>query len=79
MGGVDIYTVKELMGHKDIKMTMRYAHLAPSHLQKAVCIHIVSSCHSRYRGVRQQRLFYYRPPLSLSSPAVLSYRCSNLV
>ena len=24
------------MGHRDIKMTMRYAHLAPDHLQAAV-------------------------------------------
>jgi len=29
-GGMDIYKVKEWMGHKDIKMTMRYAHLAPT-------------------------------------------------
>lgn len=31
-GGMDIYKVKEWMGHKDIKMTMRYAHLAPSNI-----------------------------------------------
>jgi site-specific recombinase XerD len=30
--GVDLYKVKELMGHEDIKMTMRYAHLAPEGL-----------------------------------------------
>jgi integrase len=36
MAGVDITTVKELLGHKDIKMTLRYAHLAPSHKVKAV-------------------------------------------
>lgn len=36
MAGVDIRTVQELMGHKSILMTMRYAHLAPSHTQAAV-------------------------------------------
>jgi integrase len=36
MGGVDIRTVQELLGHKDIRMTMRYAHLAPDHMRNAV-------------------------------------------
>jgi integrase len=36
MAGVDIRTVAELMGHKTIQMTMRYAHLAPAHKLAAV-------------------------------------------
>ena len=36
MAGVDIITVKELLGHKSLAMTLRYAHLAPSHKVKAV-------------------------------------------
>ena len=27
MGGVDLYTVSKLLGHHDVKMTTRYAHL----------------------------------------------------
>ncbi len=38
MAGVDIRTVAELLGHKDISMTMRYAHLAPDHMSKAVAV-----------------------------------------
>jgi integrase len=38
MAGVDITTVKELLGHKALTMTLRYAHLAPSHMVKAVDI-----------------------------------------
>lgn len=34
--GVDIYTLAELMGHKDTTMTMRYAHITPVHLTKAI-------------------------------------------
>ena len=36
MSGIDITTVKELLGHKTLTMTLRYAHLAPSHKVKAV-------------------------------------------
>jgi Phage integrase family len=36
MSGVDLRTVQELMGHKTIQMTVRYAHLAPEHRLAAV-------------------------------------------
>jgi integrase len=36
MAGVDLTTVKDLLGHKSITMTLRYAHLAPSHKVNAV-------------------------------------------
>ncbi|HDO22975.1 MAG TPA: hypothetical protein ENG86_09055, partial [Nitrospirae bacterium] len=34
--GVDIYRVKELLGHKSITMTMRYAHHYPESLRPGV-------------------------------------------
>jgi integrase len=36
MAGVDLPTVKELMGHKHIHMTLRYTHLSSDHKQRAV-------------------------------------------
>ena len=34
--GVSLSELKELMGHRSITMTMKYAHLAPGHLRSAV-------------------------------------------
>ena len=34
--GVDLYKVKELLGHKTIAMTMRYAHHCPESLRSSI-------------------------------------------
>jgi hypothetical protein len=36
MAGVDIRTVQELMGHKTIAMALRYSHLSPDHMRRAI-------------------------------------------
>jgi len=36
MAGVGLRTVQELMGHKTIAMTCRYAHLSPDHQAEAI-------------------------------------------
>jgi len=36
MAGVDLFTVKEILGHRDIATTMRYSHLSPGFLLEAV-------------------------------------------
>ena len=39
MAGVPLNTVRELLGHSDIKMTLRYAHLAPD--SKAAAVELI--------------------------------------
>jgi len=36
MAGVDLVSVKEILGHRSIQTTLRYSHLDPTHLQDAV-------------------------------------------
>ncbi|TLD40772.1 MAG: Tyrosine recombinase XerC [Candidatus Jettenia ecosi] len=37
-GGIDIYKIAKLLGHKDIRMTQRYAHHHPESLRDGVQI-----------------------------------------
>jgi len=41
--GGDILTLQKLLGHSDIKTTMRYAHLAPDYSQKALSFNPLSN------------------------------------
>ncbi len=36
MAGIPATTIQALMGHEDLKTTLRYLHLAPTHLEAAI-------------------------------------------
>jgi integrase len=42
MNGGNILTLQRILGHANLTMTMRYAHLAPEHLQEAVRLNPLS-------------------------------------
>jgi integrase len=53
MEGADLMTVKDLLGHKTLSMTLRYAHLAPSHKVKAV--QLLESLHDKNMTIAEKK------------------------
>jgi integrase len=48
MNGGNILTLQKILGHSSVVMTMRYAHLAPDHLQDAVTLNPLSGVDSSW-------------------------------
>ncbi len=38
MNGGNILVLQKILGHSSLTMTLRYAHLAPDHLQEAITL-----------------------------------------
>lgn len=47
--GVPLNTIRELLGHGDMTVTMRYAHLAPNNLREAVQVLVEGACDREMR------------------------------
>jgi integrase len=54
MAGGNILTLQRILGHSSIQMTMRYAHLAPDHLEEATRLNPVSLGKNWERGAKAQ-------------------------
>ncbi len=54
--GTPLFTIKELMGHKSLAMTERYAHLIPDHKKKAV--RALADRFSESRQEKDRRVLY---------------------
>ncbi len=57
MAGVELITIKELLGHKDVTMTLRYAHLAPA--QKKRAVHILDTALNNAANSTVQKLYNF--------------------
>ena len=65
--GGNIYDLQKILGHTSVTMTMKYAHLSPQHLRKAVDT-VRFSAEGNYSGRSQeeQEVIQIRPrPISL--------------
>ena len=49
MNGGNILVLQRVLGHTDIKMTMRYAHFSPEHLEDAVKLNPIDFKHETYK------------------------------
>ncbi|WP_397323311.1 tyrosine-type recombinase/integrase [Pantoea agglomerans] len=50
MNGGNILVLQKILGHTDIKMTMRYAHFAPNHLEEAIRLNPLQNIKANREG-----------------------------
>jgi integrase len=69
--GISIRIIQELLGHSDMKMTLRYAHLAPSALREAISV-LDTNEMAKTEGFGQQMVnMQEKTPKKLSQDPVL--------
>ncbi|TBW60238.1 integrase [Burkholderia thailandensis] len=65
MAGGNILTLQKILGHQSLTMTMRYAHLAPDHLQEAKALNplaLITKGHFRTRKSEAEGVDQLMPP-----------------
>lgn len=66
MNGGNIYDLQKILGHTEMEMTMRYAHLSPTHLREAIRIVEFNDSESESpQKVHGQELTYKNPMISI--------------
>ena len=55
MAGADLTTVKELLGHSNITMTLRYSHLSAAHVKSAVSL-LDRKIHNSFTAREEERI-----------------------
>lgn len=65
MSGVDLVTVKELLGHKTLAMTVRYSHPTPEHKKWAIeTLNLRGTSQSRHTAARDRKTASRRDALN---------------
>jgi len=66
MAGASLKAIQELLGHRDVQTTMRYAHLAPSSLREAVSL--LGARKEISTNFGQYTVNTFQHPTNISSP-----------
>ncbi|SAU51494.1 putative prophage gp Int for integrase [Klebsiella pneumoniae] len=59
MGGGNILVLQRILGHTDIKVTMRYAHFAPDHLTEAIALNPLTLIGGSKTAAQQSTMQYF--------------------
>ncbi len=75
IAGVPLRTIQELLGHTDLRMTLKYAHLSPAHLTEA--LGVIGEVLRRHSGTTGAKIEESETEVKLSGMSWRPQRESN--